>query len=41
MHIINGWVSRNLHAIIMRRVRRAGAFDGCENNGSYMILALK
>jgi len=32
MHIITGWVSRNLHAITMRRVRRAGAFDGCENN---------
>lgn len=32
MHTITGWVSRNLHAITMRRVRRAGPFDGYENN---------
>jgi len=32
MHTITGWVSRNLHAITMRRVQRAGAFDGYENN---------
>lgn len=32
MHTITGWVSRNLHAITMRRVQRGRAFDGCENN---------